>query len=69
MTSKPAEEPVVAATLTVEVDMVVEDAVPAVEVNQVRDYSSAHQNTLMVTHDSHPATTTYTLAALAKISV
>ncbi|KIJ95502.1 hypothetical protein K443DRAFT_11320, partial [Laccaria amethystina LaAM-08-1] len=34
--SEPAEEQVVAANLTAEVDMVVEDAIPAVEVNQTR---------------------------------
>jgi len=35
--------------------MVVEDTIPAVEVNQVRGYPLAHQNMLMVTHDGHPA--------------
>ena len=53
--SEPAEEQVVAANLTAVDDMVVEGAIPAVEVNQVRDHPILHQNTLMVTHDSHPA--------------
>jgi len=61
----------VAANLMVEVDMVVEDAIPAVEVNKVCDYPLAHQNMLMVTHDSHPvySAAPHTLVMLTKGSV
>jgi len=53
--SEPAEEQVVAANLTAEEDMVVEDAIPTAEVNQVCGSPIRRQNTLMVTHGGRPA--------------
>ena len=56
--SEPTEEQVVAANLTAEDGMVVEDAIPAAEVSKVCDNPIRHQNTLMVTHGGRPACST-----------
>ena len=53
--SEPTEEQVVAANLTVEDGMAVEDAVPAKEVAQVHARHIMRQNMLIVTHNGHPA--------------
>ena len=53
--SEPAEEQVVAADLTAEDGMVVEDAAPAKEVAQVHAQHIMRKNTLIVTHNGHPA--------------
>ena len=53
--SEPAEEQVIAANLTAEDDMVVEDTNPAEKVAKVCAHLISRQNMLMVTHDGHPA--------------
>jgi len=53
--SELAEEQLVTADLTAEDGMVVEDTAPVKEVAQVCAHHIVHQNTLIVTHNSHPA--------------
>lgn len=53
--SEPVEEQVVTADLMAEERMVVEETTLVKEVVQVCAHHILHQNTLMVTHNSHPA--------------